>query len=300
MLHNNLKENGIKVAPVLLSTRERGFATKLYPVISDFNYLIVEAQIEGKTYYLDATNKYLTFGQLPYKCLNQYGRRLDFKNGSRWVDIEAKNVSSIQHKVDLKLNIEDEIIEGTVEGKYLGYYATDKKDDYFSNQTQYIEDMQNEQEDFYISEHSVVTKDITDSEFVENFDIEYEDLNFVGDEIILDPFLIKIFEQNPFKLQQRTYPVDFGYKQSFSYSLQLDLGEEYTIEKLPEEVTSRLPAKGGNLVFNTQLQDNKLMLFFKISFTKPIYEANHYPSLKRFMNKVVNAQTKTLLVLKKK
>ena len=51
-----------------------------FPVISDFNYLIVQATIDDKTYLLDATDNYLSFGEIPFRCLNSYGRLMDFKN----------------------------------------------------------------------------------------------------------------------------------------------------------------------------------------------------------------------------
>src|SRR5690606_14567571 len=93
LLHNLLEETGIDVKPVLLSTRNNGFATKIFPVISEFNYLIVHANINNETFFLDATDKYLSFGEIPFRCLNQYGRLLDFKNGSDWIDIAPKNMS---------------------------------------------------------------------------------------------------------------------------------------------------------------------------------------------------------------
>ena len=52
-MHNLLKASNIDVKPVLLSTRENGFATKIYPVISDFNYLIVNLNIDGIDFKLD-------------------------------------------------------------------------------------------------------------------------------------------------------------------------------------------------------------------------------------------------------
>ena len=93
LLYNLLSEQDINVTPILLSTRNNGLPTKIYPVISDFNYIIIRAIINGKQYFLDATNKYLEFGQIPFRCLNQYGRLLDFKKGSKWIPIQVKSAS---------------------------------------------------------------------------------------------------------------------------------------------------------------------------------------------------------------
>ncbi|MGB1308689.1 MAG: DUF3857 domain-containing protein, partial [Oceanihabitans sp.] len=84
LLHNLLKDNDIQVNPILISTRNNGLPTKIYPVISDFNYILIQATIDGKEYLLDATDPFLSFGQIPFRCLNQYGRILDFKTISLW------------------------------------------------------------------------------------------------------------------------------------------------------------------------------------------------------------------------
>jgi hypothetical protein len=122
LLHNLLKESGINVNSVLLSTRGNGFPTKIYPVISDFNYLIVQATINNKTYLLDATDIYLSFGNLPFRCLNGYGRLMDFNNGSKWIDIVPNIASTVQYKAELSID-ENENITGIINSKTTGYRA---------------------------------------------------------------------------------------------------------------------------------------------------------------------------------
>ena len=299
LLHNILKINNFKVKPILLSTRKNGFATKLYPVISDFNYLIVEANIDGKLYLLDATDKYLSFGEIPFKCLNGYGRLLDFKNGSQWVDIKAERNSTIQHQI--KLNLSDEGgLHGYINSRYLGYHALPKKKAYFSNSSKYLEDFENNYNFIDIIEHTVKSNARSDEKFQEFYKIEMNDLNIVDDIIYLDPFIFKFFTKNPFQLQQRTYPVDFGYKDSFTYSIEIDLHNLYDVIETPKDFIVKLPDDSGDFRFATKVFDNKLTLNFKIDFKKALYSAQYYNSLKEFMAKVVDTQTKTLIVLKKK
>lgn len=299
LLHNVLEANNIESKAVLISTRANGFATKLYPQMSDFNYLIVEATINDKTYLLDATSKYTAFDQLPFRCLNQYGRKLDFKKGSSWVDIKPKHISAIQQKYKLTLDADEELITGEVTNKYMGYHSISKKKRYFSNATAYKEQLANKLEDLNISDINVTCDGFNDNQFTESFDIEFEDLNIVDDKIYIDPFLIKFFRKNPFQLQERTYPVDFGYKDSFAASIQIDLGDEYTAESYPENINLRLPENGGSLLLTSNILNNKLNIFIKINFKKALYSPYEYASLKAFMDKVVNTQTKSLIILSK-
>ncbi|RZK18649.1 MAG: transglutaminase domain-containing protein [Pedobacter sp.] len=53
---------------IILSTRENGTINKLYPVISDFNYVVAKVNIGEKSYLLDATEPLLPFGLLPLRC----------------------------------------------------------------------------------------------------------------------------------------------------------------------------------------------------------------------------------------
>lgn len=58
-LYNVLKASNIDCQLALLATRDKGLLTKLYPVVNEFNYLIVKANINNKIYFLDATDKHL-------------------------------------------------------------------------------------------------------------------------------------------------------------------------------------------------------------------------------------------------
>lgn len=300
LLHNLLKSQKLEVYPVLLSTRKNGLATKIYPQISDFNYLVVALTIEGQTYLLDGTDPILAFNELPYKCLNQYGRKLDFSKGSEWIPIEATSISSIQQKINLTLDSDELILTGTAESSYQGYHAHSKKRTYFTNSSTYSENLINKYEDFNISTPTIECESKNDIKFKESFNLEIEDLNSVGDDIYIDPFIIKFFRSNPFQLQERTYPIDFGYKDSFLASIQINFGEDYTVEQLPKSGNYRLPEKGGTFLYSTNVNGNILTIFFRLSFNQPRYNAYHYSAIKELMNKVVHTQTKTLIVLKKK
>jgi hypothetical protein len=299
LLHNLLTENKIESKPVLVSTRANGYATKLFPVIHDFNYLIVQASIEGKTYLLDATDKYLTFGQLPLRALNRYGRLLDFKKGSSWIDIKNEEYSSVQHQVNLKFTNLSEM-DGSIKSRYTNYYALNRKKEYYPNPDQYIEDFENDRDFLEVNNHEIQTKGINDIKFQESYDVSYIDTESVGDKLYLDPFICKFISTNPFRLQERTYPIDFGYKRSFIYNFELDLNNFYEVDDLPENTVVKLPNNTGEYRSIISNEANKITIVFKIQLSRAIYGASYYDVLKQLMNRIVNTQTKTLIALKKK
>ncbi|MFG6687720.1 DUF3857 domain-containing protein [Mariniflexile sp. HNIBRBA6329] len=298
LLHNLLEGAGINVKPVLLSTRNNGFATKIFPVISEFNYLIVQATIDGKKYFLDATDKYLNFGDIPFKCLNGYGRILDFNSKSDWIDIEPEKASTVQYKVELNLDAKENIL-GNVYVKNTGYHALNSRKAYYPNRELYINKIHDKYPNVEISNHKVLSEGKTSPDFIETYDIEFEE-NITGDNIYLNPFIIKFFNENPFKLQERTYPIDFGYKDTYYYSFKLNFGDSYTILEKPEDLALNLPNGKGQIIFSSNLVENSLNLIFRIKFNEAVFEPEYYPYLKEFMNKIVDIQTNSLILLKKK
>jgi len=298
LLFNLLKANDIDVKPVLLATRKAGLPTKLYPVISEFNYLIIQARIDDKTYLLDATDKYLSFGELPYKCLNYYGRLLDFKKGSKWIDIKPIKNTSVLHR--LNLTFQDDIFTGTINSKYSGHKALPKKKAYFPNKKIYLDNFKSANSHIEVINHAIKTEQNTHLLFEEEIEIEYSEYNEAGDRLFLDPFLIKFFRENPFKLQERTYPIEFGHTNTFSYMAQFDLGNNFEVVNLPKPFSVGLPENSGSISFNPTVSQNKLMVVFKISLKTPVYSSELYNHLKQFFNTLIDTQTKTLIELKKK
>ncbi|MCK0109196.1 DUF3857 domain-containing protein [Flavobacteriaceae bacterium S0825] len=299
LLHNLLTANNIESTPVLLSTRENGFATTLYPVLSDFNYLITQVTIDDVPYLLDATDEYLSFGQLPFRCLNDYGRLLTLKKGSKWIDIVSISSSLIQYQVDLKFN-ENNILNGTINSRYSNYFALSKKKDYFPNPKRYLEDFENDHVEMEVIEHKVKNESINNDKFEESFQIEYPDLETTSETLYLDPFIDKFISTNPFKLQDRTYPIDFGYRMAYMYNFQLDLGDKYELSEIPQSKKMTLPENAGDYTFAISTDGNIVTMSLKINLKKTRYSVGYYISLKQFMSNIVNTQTKTLLALKKK
>ena len=297
LLQNLFASEGFKAFPILISTRDNGLATKIYPVLTDFNYVIIKTTIEGKDYFLDATDPYLSFGELPFRCLNQYGRLMDFENGSYWENINANDFSSINHRVHLS-SFEDDIFTGYIESKFTGYKANNLKRNYNENPLSYKDRKIDTYTNIEIKEHNVIDFNKTQINFDEKLKITLEP-ETIGNKIYLNPFILKFFEENPFKLQERTYPIDFGYKDTYSYVMKIDLNESLKVLEVPNKINSALPNKSGMFLCNIEHKDNTLILFFRITFNYAIYAPEFYPYLKSFMSKIVETQNNTVIVLEK-
>ncbi|WP_034057881.1 transglutaminase-like domain-containing protein [Lacinutrix jangbogonensis] len=299
LLFNLLKENDIEVLPILMSTRANGLPTRIFPVISEFNYIIIQAKIAGETYFLDATSPFLSFGQLPFRCLNQYGRLLDLEDGSYWVDIKSKGNFSVSYKVTSKI-IESGAINGSIKYQATGYNSTDLKASYFKNKSGYLTNYQNENTNITVTNHDVKTTAKNSDTFIEVIDFEIPS-EVIGNSIYINPFITTFFDENPFKLQERTYPIDFGYKDSFTYIYKLDYDATvYDVIEIPAIKKHQLPNGTGSLLLNVTKSDSEIIIYFKFNFKEAIYNQNYYPYLKEYFSTIVDLQKNSLIVLKKK
>jgi len=216
-LYNSLQAAGIESYIVLLSTRKNGTITKIYPNTDNFNYIIVKVLIDNKEYFLDASNKLHAFGQVPFYCLNGDARVLDFKNGGYWQPVKSTFKSLLAYTGQGEIT-PDGILTLRLKTHRTGYFALNfrklLKD---KGEESYIESMESENLDLEVTEYkfSNLTKLDTPVNSDITMEIDYLDIN-TSNKIRFNPMIFNRIEVNPFKLNERIYPVDFGYALTFS------------------------------------------------------------------------------------
>lgn len=297
LLHNIYVEEGFKVLPLLSSTRQNGLPTQLYPVLSEFNYLMVQLEVEGKKYLLDATEKHTNFGITPFRTLNKYGRLLDFDKGSSWVDIEPEGYSTIILQDSLKLN-SDGTTTGNSVHSFSGYHALSVKN--------MLEEVKPEDIFNALAHPNSHTRSLSavPNSTENKLDIKFDLFNSsqkINDLIYVNPFSFKFFEENPFKLKERTYPIDFGYKDAYTYNISLEIPETHEFAELPENRILALPEKGGTLHFMTQkVNDQMVMVHCRVAFPLSVYGPGFYPYLQKFFSEMIDLQEQSIIVVREK
>jgi hypothetical protein len=295
-----LKYAKLDADPMLLSTRRNGMVTELYPVLSEFDYVIAKLNIGDKVYLLDATDKHHPFGLIPVRCLNGKGRVMNAK-ASYWYNIKPphkKRTVSVY-----TLNLENNgTLRGVVQLSYSGYDAVYMRKDIskFANEQDYINDVVKSLPGVTVKKYELDNPEDLKKPVVLKMDIEIEPSNtFDGDNFLFNPVVNPSWEANPFKSVQRLYPVDFGVPVEEVTILNLQYPPDYVVEALPPKVGIALPQGGGQFIFEIQNMENKLSMNNSLLITRPIYASLDYPYLKELFNHVVAAQ-ETALVFKKK
>ncbi len=295
-----LKFANLNVEPMLLSTRDNGLATELYPVLSEFNYVVAKLNINDKVYLLDATDDFHPFGLIPVRCLNGKGRVLGDKE-SYWYDIKPSDKEKTLSVITLVLG-KDGLIRGSIQYSYLGYDAVleRKKINKFRSQQEYIDHVANSLNSVTIKKFQIENSEDLKKPVVVKLEVEiegYDSLN--SNNFLFNPFFIEPLKTNSFRSSERLYPVDFGAPREKIMIFSLEYPSEYEIDGIPPKVGLTLPQNGGRYIFEIQNAANKLTVNNSLLIAKPVFTSNEYHFVKELFNRVIAVQ-QTELVFKKR
>ena len=132
---------------------------------------------------------------------------------------------------------------------------------------------------------------------MKNFEIEFEAAESIGNNIYLNPF-IERYSKNPFQLNQRNYPVNFGFKINETYQAKIIIPDSYIIKSIPENIAFKLPNNGGSFIANFKQSANDIQIYTKINLNRTIYKVENYQYLKEFFNQIIKTQNSLITIEK--
>lgn len=299
MLLALFKEAGIEASPALASTRDHGKPIQIYPILAQFNHVMVLAKIEGKSMLFDAGS--------PFRPANY--PRISALNGSiwavnmelpQWLDISSTGGSTvISYKCTLA---ESGNLSGRLRGKYDGYDAVLHREKLHAKKEEehwktYLAD----ESGVEVTIESVKTDNLDSISLSLSMDMQcaLQGVAQVADDFIyLSPVLLSPFDENPFKLAERNYPVEIPYPINYQFVLQLEIPEGYAIEELPETLNMSLPDKGGLFQYSINSGPNTVNVSYKLRIDQLVFEPDEYAGLKEFFDRIMSKHAEQV-VLKK-
>jgi len=120
----------------------------------------------------------------------------------------------------------------------------------------------------------------------------------MGDLLLIDPMLLGKTTKNPFKLEDREYPVDYSYPNSTTYMATINIPDGYTIDNVPKPRRIYMPNKSASFVYSIQQSNNKIIVISRFIVKKTTFLPEEYQYLKEFYNQIIDTQDKKI-VLKK-
>ncbi|WP_333575684.1 transglutaminase domain-containing protein [Sphingobacterium sp.] len=292
----------LEAYPIILSTRRNGTPNALFPVLSDFDYVIACVDVDGVKYKLDASNSYLPFGELPLQCLNERGRIIYSKKSSDWFPLTVEESSDVNYVLEGALD-EQAKIKGKLTISSRGNKAFLKRQHIakFNSLEEYWEKLDEEMPNVTLTKSSIQNLEEIDQILIEEFDVIVDvSKQLDQDVLLLAPNIIDRISYNPFKAQERTYPVDMGFKSKTMYAVKLTIPDHYEVAEKPQNASLALPESTAKYRYVTQVNGNELEILQSLAFNKPIFSVDEYFSLKELYSRIIQQQKLDIKLIGKK
>jgi transglutaminase-like putative cysteine protease len=297
LMASMLEKAGIEVYPVLLSTRDHGFVRETIPISSQFNYVICQASVGGKIVLLDATDKLLPIGTLPSRTLNGNGFVVSNK-GYSWVPLQSPGRSRFITNTELALTESD--LKGKVKFELTGYEAQAWRKRYMGKgEAEHLKELQEKYQMEVEKSEFTNLKELQDP-FKESHDVVIHDqVTASGDMLYFNPLLTLRVDENPFKSESRSYPVNYGSGFENLVISKFTLPEGYAVEEIPRSKVFALPNNAGKFTYSVSQTGNAIQVVSNLQINRSLFIQDEYLNLREFYNQVV-AKHAEQVVLKKK
>jgi hypothetical protein len=290
-----LKSQGVEANPVLVSTRNNGIP--LYPTTKGFNYVICMVENQGEFVLIDATEKFSTLNVLPERVLNWQGRLVKDDGTSSWVSLMPSNQSQQSTSLNIKID-EDTNISGKVRQIITSNLALryNKRYQGLSSDDQ-IKLIEKDKGAIEVSNVELAIKDKGALSVSYSYNLS-DAVDNIGDKLYFSPLLFMAEKENPFKLDERQYPIDFTMPLKQKYMINIMLPQGYTVETIPESEVMEFKEGTAKYKFIAKQNGNFVQLSTEFDLKTPIIDAVDYSVFKVFFGKVVEKQAEQI-VLKK-
>lgn len=301
LLYQLLKSLNIDAKPVLISTIEHGWVFPSIATLQDFNYLIVQVKLPGKTIFLDASQPDNLYGSLRRECLNGPGLLLD-ENHGQWIDILPSSASGTKQKI-FKLNLypESEHFTGTYRMNFSGHQAQEFNTE-INKQGSIPDIMENLETDLTTSAFDSVSYNLAAlkplikvrSSIEIDGQFNYEDSLFS-----FKPLFFEAKDQNPFSSTKRIYPVEFIIPVHEEVYSQIKIPSGCEIISLPEKVITTIKNNAGQFSYEIKkINDKHLLVISKLDINRTVFLPEDYHLLQEFFQKIINKHQEEIVLRK--
>ena len=274
ILYSMLEIAGVKGNLTWIGTRSIPYTYNEVPTPVVDNHMILSYENNEKTYYLDATGRYIKFGMPTSfiqgkEALVGYGK--DFK--IKKVPIIAAKENAIIDVTTLK--IENGKVIGSSKTVISGYPKIDvfhglENENTLTKQKQFYNSMFGKGNNtFLINDFKETNKYNYDDDFIVDYNFKIKNYaKNLGDEIYINLNLNK--DLSFYKTaKNREYAIEYDYKRYFKYTTKLEISKGYTLDYLPESIkvsndlmTCKISykVKGNEVIYTQEIELNFLVL----------------------------------------
>ncbi|MCB0462586.1 MAG: DUF3857 domain-containing protein [Flavobacteriaceae bacterium] len=291
-----LKACGFKAYPILATTKNHPIRRGISQ--DAFNYVLAYVELDYEDILLDATSKNSMPNILPERVLDTDGTLIYAEDDYRIIDLFPKETSQI----NTILNVE--ILE---KGKVLGSVSARRSN---MDALDYRNKMDNSSIEKYIDSLKIKNKVVVenfkienlnklDQPIIESYDLELQkDIELNSDKVVFSPLFFLKMNENPFKNDERSYPINFGYKHERKTIVSLKIPEGFEIKSLPQSVKISLPENIGYYQYQITRFSNTINLVTELKVKKAFIPTHLYLELKTFFDELMKKELENIVIIK--
>ncbi|WP_437398938.1 transglutaminase domain-containing protein [Flagellimonas lutimaris] len=297
MLTSMFRYAGLDANPVLVSTRSHGIP--IFPTRNGFNYVVAGLQTQNDFVLFDATDKNAIPDILPMRALNWFGRLIRDDGSSSQVNLmpKTKSLDAIMMVVDLN---ED----GSIKGKYRQQYTANNAFAFRNNYTSgsedsYLDELEKKYIDLEISNFDLKNAENAFKPVIQSYEFEKEGgYENIGGKLYISPLFHLTTRENPFKMEKREFPIDYGYPWQDKYIISINIPAGYVIESIPEPIAVALPENLGQFRFNISASHDVISARVETVLNSPLIPAHYYADLKEFYRHIIEKESEKIILSK--
>ncbi|MBK7710348.1 MAG: hypothetical protein IPJ37_04915 [Bacteroidales bacterium] len=121
----------------------------------------------------------------------------------------------------------------------------------------------------------------------------------IGNELYILPMFYNQLMENPFRMDVRKYPVDYGYGIEKTITSVIEIPENYEVSELPATVKISLQDNDASLAYIAGKSGHTVSVKSVFSIKKTMFLPEEYGRLREFYNQVIKKHSEPIILKRK-
>lgn len=299
-----LNEAGIAAWPLLVSLRDRGAPIEAYPLLDQFDHLMVYTEVDGQPLLLDANDPDRPAGLPRQQALNQRGWVAD-RDAPRWVNLDVPP-SRQTVMVDMAVDPTG-LTTASFRSRLEQYFAFEGRSQLRSAADVLSAPLtatvrQQFPETTVLEAEASPDGDGEDANLTLHLKLSVPAGQALNDFLYVQPVLLPMLDDELDDVESRQFPIDFAYPWARRYIATVALPEGFVVDELPPSV--RVKSEDGSIMATYMVQEvpgkHAVHVNFTTNFDRTLFAAAEYPALRDMFRRIIEMQQSPIVLKRAK
>ncbi len=161
----------------------------------------------------------------------------------------------------------------------------------------YLEKLENRYKGIEVDDYEVANIKEFTKPVLETYAFTHNNVgDVIGDKIYLNPLLFFTLDENPFKQDQRSFPVDFVYPTQDKYNITMTLADGLQVDTMPKPITYAMEDNLGTFKFICSATGNQIQVSATFEMGTAMLPAEYYASVKQLFTEMISKQADKIVL----